>query len=212
MSRLQFFHPVIRVIPVPRLCHLCGLGVNRICAAASVHEIAAAANTRSRGENQFNPKTPYGLGAPGMVFGRVARWTIRPTIGTNQPRTTTSVLFGDWRRAESFMIQIAIQSQMATEIRIGINIIPQAPATIPAAALSLSSIGVGLAVASSWARRAVAVGVAPAPASALRRASTARALGLVLVLAFFVLGSPPHQAGRGGAWMRTAAVGCVLTP
>jgi hypothetical protein len=108
-------------------------------------------------KNQFNPKTPYGLGGPGMVFGRVARWTIRPTIGTNQPKTTTSVLFGDWRRAESFMIQIAIQSQMATEIRIGINITPQAAAKIPAAALSLSSIGVGLAVASSWARRAVAV-------------------------------------------------------
>jgi hypothetical protein len=102
-------------------------------------------------------KTSYGFGAPGMVFGRVAKWTISPTIGTSQPRTTTSVRFGDWRRAESFMIQIAIQSQMATEIRRGINITPQAAAKIPAAALSLSSIGVGLAVASSWARRAVAV-------------------------------------------------------
>ena len=121
-------------------------------------EIAAAANARSRGEKSIqSEEAPYGLGAPGMVFGRVARWTISPTRGTSQPRTTTSVRLGDWRRAESFMIQIAIQSQMATEIRRGISMTPQAAAKIPAAALSLSSIGVGLAAASSWARRAVAV-------------------------------------------------------
>ena len=43
-----------------------------------------------------------------------------PTSGTNQPSTTTSVRLGDWRRAESFMIQMAIQSQMAIPISIGI--------------------------------------------------------------------------------------------
>ena len=131
----------------------------KVFSLASAKKRSPRLRTRAAAaKNQFNPKNaPYGLGAPGMVFGRVARWTISPTIGTNQPKTTTSVLFGDWRRAESFMIQIAIQSQMATEIRIGINITPQAAAKIPAAALSLSSIGVALAVASSWARRAVAV-------------------------------------------------------
>lgn len=118
--------------------------------------IAGCEQKRNRGGKPIQTRTyPYGLGAPGIVFGRVAKWTINPTSGTNQPSTTTRVLFGDWRRAESFMIQIAIQSQMAIEISIGINIIPQAPATIPAACFSLSSIGV--AVASSCASKVAAV-------------------------------------------------------
>ena len=107
-----------------------------------------------------NPKffeSAYGLGEPGIVFGRVTRWTINPitVVGGIQASTVTRVAFGDWRRLASFMTQIAIPSQMATEISIGININPQAPATIPAAAFSLSSVGV--AVASSCARRAAAV-------------------------------------------------------
>ena len=89
-----------------------------------------------------------------MSFGRVARWTISPTNGTSQPSTTTRVRFGDWRRAESFMIQIAIQSQRAIEISIGINITPQMPATSPAVCFSVNWTGV--AVASSCASSAVA--------------------------------------------------------
>src|SRR5436189_5944361 len=84
-----------------------------------------------------------------MVFGRVAKWTISPTIGTNQPRTTTRVLFGDWRRAESFMIQIAIQSQMAIEIRNGIIMTPKQPAASPAACASVSCVGVVAGAASA---------------------------------------------------------------
>ena len=72
-----------------------------------------------------------------------------------QASTVTRVAFGDWRRFASFVTQIAIPSQIAIEIRIGISITPHTPATSPAASFSLSWVGV--AVASSCARRAVAV-------------------------------------------------------
>ena len=55
----------------------------------------------------------YGLGAPGIVFGRVTRWMIQPINQVNgiQVSTFTKPAFGDWRRFASFVTQIAAQSQ-----------------------------------------------------------------------------------------------------
>jgi hypothetical protein len=139
------------------LCDLRGLRVRSSLRQPHPYATSPRLRTRATAAKSKSeiPSPAYGLGAPGIVFGRVAKWTISPTSGTNQPSTTTRVRFGDWRRFESFMIQIAIQSQMASPITSGINIIPKQPATSPAACPSVSWVGVG--EASSCARRVAAV-------------------------------------------------------
>ena len=117
--------------------------------APPVREAAAAANDGRGAPNLF--ETPYGFGEPATVFGRVARWTMSPTSGTSQPRTTTRVRFGELRRAESFMIQMAIQSQSAIPMSMGTSAAMPQPAIRPAACASVNWVGVGLV---SCARRA----------------------------------------------------------
>ena len=75
----------------------------------------------------------YGFGEPGTIFGRVIKCTISPMTVVNgiQASTVTRVALGELRRFASFITQIAMKSQIASEIN-GIRIpAPQIAAIAP---------------------------------------------------------------------------------
>jgi hypothetical protein len=80
-------------------------------------------------------------GVPGIVFGRVIKWTIRPMTHVHgiQVSTVTSVAFGELRFFASRITQMAAMIQSA-RLQPQINN-PQTPPKIPAVAAAAASFG-----------------------------------------------------------------------